>query len=1036
MSYIIKNTSGLVNTRVTDTGRQRMSEGRFNIAYFAIGDSEVSYNTLPATYNQANTFILEPQFNAQNSSGVPESNRQYIKYPYLVDQGQTNIYGIPFMDSVIDSVFNRASPRGFFTGNTTTSTISWSALTSSEYVSTPNYVVNMASLSGSNQIEVYRLDCNYTIDNTPQVGDFITIFYDGYAAHDCSCQNLPTPTPTQTPTATINLTPTSTPTPSTTDSNPCDTPTPTPTPTKTPCVTPSNSPICPLPAPEACFKQVYSCFPILTYRIVAVCENVLTLDRTTPDLLELSSQCVARAIIYPPQMVPLYDSFTPEPHWSQSVIDFESVCDTDQFDVKIWNMNIPWTESPAGLISNQFDNYTKFGSIEYIGSKEYFGYTTSAQTSTDDVYFYNSFGEKQVVTPINQKAISIIHYTNQTIDFFYGEKFAMQPYDAQNPTNTQGQARNFRLHIPTLMWHKNPECCFGQTFYVDPPGFDGKNLFQVQYTQSSISSNMNQPGLRYYNLWDTFAQPNGLPSRVGKVYPDSKMIIIDDEEIVAALSYKSNRNWTLPAPQLSLVTPNTCGTSNTTGVLTGGGETLWVTYRLSNVDNFTNSLHCNYYISIVGTENVCSPEIPKNVGVRFGGDFPCLVQPSFIPIPDPTSTPTYTPTNTQTPSLTPSTNASPTPTPTFTSTPTFTPTNTLTPSVTGTKTPTPTLSVTTTKTPNNTPTQTPTLGAVSVNVVYDNLITPPVSGTVWYATTTTPTGTQPYQTGLTWTQLGTIQLLNACSGTPVNFGSVNVNVGETLLIQVRDSSGLNIYGSMSAPFPFDPCVGSFTTGYTTDYYVGGAGSYSIKNKILNPITTASAPPVLTPTPTPTVTVTPSGCPTCVVPQGFYATQFQVLAQKVPNGQRPIPENWKIIDFTDEISTMFVNGYVTQQSLTATTFVISQENYSAAPYYNLNNYIDLVPLNYSGTSLNFGDEYYFYGNIETDIQATIYEMKYKINLSFSEFLVSQNPTWTFGTPSYVSEIALLDENEDILVMSKLQSPVLRQGIQQYVIKLDF
>ena len=905
MSYIIKNTSGLVNTRVTDTGRQRMSEGRFNIAYFAIGDSEVSYNTLPATYNQANTFILEPQFNAQNSSGVPESNRQYIKYPYLVDQGQTNIYGIPFMDSVIDSVFNRASPRGFFTGNTTASTISWSALTSSEYVSTPNYVVNMASLSGSNQIEVYRLDCNYTIDNTPQVGDFITIFYDGYAAHDCSCQNLPTPTPTQTPTATINLTPTSTPTPSTTDSNPCDTPTPTPTPTKTPCVTPSNSPICPLPAPEACFKQVYSCFPILTYRIVAVCENVLTLDRTTPDLLELSSQCVARAIIYPPQMVPLYDSFTPEPHWSQSVIDFESVCDTDQFDVKIWNMNSPWTESPAGLISNQFDNYTKFGSIEYIGSKEYFGYTTSAQTSTDDVYFYNSFGEKQVVTPINQKAISIIHYTNQTIDFFYGEKFAMQPYDAQNPTNTQGQARNFRLHIPTLMWHKNPECCFGQTFYVDPPGFDGKNLFQVQYTKSSISSNMNQPGLRYYNLWDTFAQPNGLPSRVGKVYPDSKMIIIDDEEIVAALSYKSNRNWTLPAPQLSLVTPNTCGTSNTTGVLTGGGETLWVTYRLSNVDNFTNSLHCNYYISIVGTENVCSPEIPKNVGVRFGGDFPCLVQPSFIPIPDPTSTPTYTPTNTltpsftpsntQTPSLSPSTNASPTPTPTFTSTPTFTPTNTLTPSVTGTKTPTPTLSATATETPNNTP---------------------------------------------------------------------------------------------------------------------------------------------TPTPTPTVTVTPSGCPTCVVPQGFYATQFQVLAQKVPNGQRPIPENWKIIDFTDEISTMFVNGYVTQQSLTATTFVISQENYSAAPYYNLNNYIDLVPLNYSGTSLNFGDEYYFYGNIETDIQATIYEMKYKINLSFSEFLVSQNPTWTFGTPSYVSEIALLDENEDILVMSKLQSPVLRQGIQQYVIKLEF
>jgi len=832
MAYIIKNTSGLVNTRVTDTGRQRLSEGRFNIAYFAIGDSEISYNELPETYNQSNTVVLEPQFNSQNSSGVPESNRQYIKYPYLVDQGQTNIYGIPFMDSQIESVFNRAAMRGFFTGNTTASTVDWKALVNNQYVVTPNYVVNMSTLNGTNEINVYRLDCNVQNNNTPQIGDFITIYYDGRAKTDCSCSNFPTPTPT----ASVNQTPTPTPTPSSTNSEPCASPTPTPSPTHTPCLTPTPSAQCPLPPPPDCLKDVVSCFSILTYRIISVCNNKLTLDRPTPDFTNLASDCVARTLIYPPQMVPLYDSFTPEPHWAQSVIDFESVCDTDQFDVKIWNMNIPWTESPAGLISNQFQDYTNFGSINYIGQKEYFGYTTSAQTSTDDVYYYNSFGEKQVVTPQDQKAIAIIHYTNQTIDFFYGEKFALQPYDNQNPENTQGQARNFKLHIPTLMWHKNPECCFGQTFYVDPPGFDGKNLFQVQYTKSNVSSNMNKPGLRYYNLWDTFPQPNGLPSRIGKVYPDSKLIIIDDEEIVAALSYKSNRNWTLPAPQVSLLTPNTCGTSNTTGVLTGGGETLWVTYRLSNSYFFTNSLHCNYYTSVVGTENVCSPSTPKNVAVRFGGDFPCLVQPGYSPT---TTTTTYFP------------------------------------------------------------------------------------------NTTTTTTTNPY-----------------------------------------------------------------------------------------------------------TTTTTTSCPTCVVPAGFYANQFQVLAQKVPLGQRPIADNWKIIDFTEQASQFFVNGYVTQESLTATTFTITSENYSSAPYYNLNDYISLVPKGDTGTNLNFGDEYYFYGNLETDIQATIYEMKYKINLSSNEFLVSQNPTWTFGTKSYVTEIALLDENDDILVMSKLQSPVLRQGIQQYVIKLDF
>ena len=838
MAYIIKNTSGLVNTRVTDTGRQKLSEGNFNISYFAIGDSEISYNTLPQTYNQSDTVILEPQFNSQNNSGVPESNRQYLKYPYLVDQEQTNIYGIPFMDSQIESVFNRAAMRGFFTGNTSATTVNWKVLTNNQYVSTPNYVVDMYSLSGSNEISVYRIDCNPLNNTTPQIGDFITIYYDGLAKNDCNCVGFPTPTPTPT----SELTPTPTPTPSVTLADICASSTPTPTPTRTPCLTPSPTAVCPLPEPPSCEKMMFSCYPTLTYRIINVCQDKLTLDRPTPDYTNFSVECIARALIYPPQMTPLYDSFTPEPHWSKSVIDFESVCDTDQFDVKIWNMNIPWTENPAGLISTIYDDYTKFGSIAYIGQKEYLGYTTSAQTSTDDVYYYNSFGDKKVVTPKEQKAIAIIHYTNQTIDFFYGEKFAMQPYDSQNPENTQGQARNFKLYIPTLMWHKNTECCFGQTFYVDPPNFDGKNLFQVQYTKSNVSSNMNQPGLRYFNLWDTFAQSNGLPSRIGKVYPDSQMIVIDDEEVVAALSYKSNRNWTLPAPQISLITPNTCGTSNTTGVLTGGSETLWITYRLSNNYDFTNSLHCNYYSSLVGTENVCTPDTPQNVAVRFGGEFYCLVQPGYSPT---TTTTTYSP-----------------------------------------------LTTTTTYSP---------------------------------LTTTTTNG---------------------------------------------------------------------------------------------PLTT-----------------TTTHCPTCIVPTGFYATQFEVLAQKTLNGVRPNPTQWKLIDFTDQISGMFVNGYVTQESLTATTFVITSENYSSAPFYNLNNYIDLVPLNTTTPKLNFGDEYYFYGSLETDIQATIYEMKYKINLSSTEFLVSQNPTWTFGTKSYVSEIALLDENKDILVMSKLQSPVLRQGIQQYVVKLD-
>ena len=132
----------------------------------------------------------------------------------------------------------------------------------------------------------------------------------------------------------------------------------------------------------------------------------------------------------------------------------------------------------------------------------------------------------------------------------------------------------------------------------------------------------------------------------------------------------------------------------------------------------------------------------------------------------------------------------------------------------------------------------------------------------------------------------------------------------------------------------------------------------------------------------------------------------------------------------------VNGYITQEGLTGNTFIITKELYEESPSYNLNDYIPLTPVNYTGTSLNFGDEYYFYGSLETDIQATIYEMNYKVNLGQAEFQATSNPTWTQGNPSYVTEIGLYDYDKTLMIVTKLQSPVLRQGVQQFSIKFDF
>jgi hypothetical protein len=737
MAYIIKNTAGLINTRLTDVGRRNLSQGNFNISYFQIGDSEVSYSAV-TNYNQVNNNILMPAFNAQNDTGSPQSNKENIKYPYYVSGQKGNTYGLPFMDSAVQSVYNSAGPKGFFTTGGTQG--AWTAQTASAYTVTSNYTVDMLTLTGQTTINI-NLDLSVCSPSsgTPSVNDFITLFLDGYGG----CGDFGT-------------------------------------------------------------------YPILTYRIQDITPSTgtsattvwtLTLDRSVPNYSFLTGGTKdARALIYPSGMTALYDSITPAPYWQTDTLNFESPCDVvNRENTLIWNMNIPWSVNPAGLDNNAWEGYNQFGSVSYIGTKEYLGYQEpSGQTDTSQVYYYNSFDEKVIVTPKQQKAIAIIHYTNQDIDNVYGEKFSTVPFDPQNPNDNTGLARHLKLTLPTLMWHKSTGSSIGETFWIDPPDYD---LCYPYYIKSKVNTDMNDPGIRYYHLWDTNPDDNGNLNRIGKVFPDQQTIVVDDEEVVAALSNKANRNWTLPAPKLSLLTPNTCYTNNSTatGIFSAVTQAMWVTYRFDSTA-FTQSLHCNYYSYIKADSSVTANT--QNIAVRFGPEF------SFL----------------------------------------------------------------------------------------------------------------------------------------------------------------------------NPNFESNLTGYT-------------------------------------------------------ANSIKLLCQIVSGDTQPNPISWKEIDITSEISGSSINNYLTMSGLTGTTFQISKSEYDSAPYYDLSDYIDLTPLNDTNV-LNFGDEYYYYGNFETDISATIYEMRYLITLGRNQFTNTSNPTWTSGTTSYVTEIGLYDTNKDLIVISKLQSPELRQGIQQYVVKLDF
>lgn len=99
----------------------------------------------------------------------------------------------------------------------------------------------------------------------------------------------------------------------------------------------------------------------------------------------------------------------------------------------------------------------------------------------------------------------------------------------------------FEFHLPTVMINDNLVSGIGSTSPVDANGNISENIFITQGENMSITGIGNYGGLYLKNdLLKT--------RRYGFVLYDLRVVIIDDSELVTALGYNSNRNYTLPAP--------------------------------------------------------------------------------------------------------------------------------------------------------------------------------------------------------------------------------------------------------------------------------------------------------------------------------------------------------------------------------------------------------------------------------------------------------------------------------------------------------
>ena len=303
----------------------------------------------------------------------------------------------------------------------------------------------------------------------------------------------------------------------------------------------------------------------------------VTVDRTLPVFTGYSQ-------IYVYKGGEIYEDFGADnttAYWDSGTLAFNSNDNITCNDVPIWNMNNVWCETVAGVTglttTNLYEDYTKYGSYPYLGAKNpYFEYACVSDETTDAL----ACGVPGVsyVDSVS-KSISILHYTNNTISNLYGEFFYT---DAANN-------KYLSIALPDLMYHRrNGSTGSGTTMGME---------FIATGTSMFINND-----IEYIELIEnpTMLASGVVPQVIGKVFPQLKTVLIHDDEIVAAMSYKSNRNWTLPELSATLAAPSG-GTS--TGVL-DINKTMYLTYILDNVgqtSGFTSGMPCQKYIKIVNT---------------------------------------------------------------------------------------------------------------------------------------------------------------------------------------------------------------------------------------------------------------------------------------------------------------------------------------------------------------------------------------------------------------------------------------------------
>lgn len=312
--------------------------------------------------------------------------------------------------------------------------------------------------------------------------------------------------------------------------------------------------------------------------------NFVVVDQNLKDNLGLSSDSYTRFWSFEPKS-PSENQFMTENidfEWNQDILRYD-ICENGLGRTKAWDFNIINVEDVAGLGGKE----STYG-YDFVGFMEnYLSYNDNLNTETNTEVI--GCGDDLVVGKKDdfKRMIGIVHFTNANFSNQYGDSFLIDEMNNQ-----------------ILKFTPNQESS------------------DLMFVSGGVKKNIVDTDIKYYDL------VGGTTGKVfGKILPQYKMIVIEDEELIFSMSTYSGRNYSMPMIQTQLVNP-----AQNTNPLLEAGKQIYVTYSLNNeTTNVFRHVHCGYYNVIVNKTNAA-----KDVNIYFeNGAFDSFAQSNTNPTTKP-----------------------------------------------------------------------------------------------------------------------------------------------------------------------------------------------------------------------------------------------------------------------------------------------------------------------------------------------------------------------------------------------------------------